>query len=107
MSLPPVPLRMKEKIISGKFIDLATLLPKAMLLGSTEPESLFQLTTSNDPAIHPKSTKQKYNHFISLWMEAWNVYLPILINHSPAWALQLMAHQRIITSASAQYSLAV
>ena len=41
----------------------------------------------------------------SLWMETWNIYLAILIDHSPACAPQLVAHQRIITSASAQYPL--
>ena len=40
VSLPPVPLRTKEKIISGEFIDLGTLLSKGMLLGSTEPGPL-------------------------------------------------------------------
>ena len=39
-------------------------------------------------------------------MEAWNVYLAILIDHSPALAPQLVAYQRIITSGSAQYPLA-
>ena len=36
----------------------------------------------------------------------WNIYLATLIDHSPAWAPQLIAYQRIITSASAQYPLA-
>ena len=37
VSLPPVPPRMKEKIISSKFTNLATLLPKAMFLGRLSP----------------------------------------------------------------------
>ena len=108
VSLPLVPPQMKEKIISGEFIDLATLLPKAMFSGSTELETsrslTVQLTTSNDLALRPQSTK-KITSFSS-WMEAWNIYLAILIDHSPAWAPQLVAYQRIITSASAQYPLA-
>ena len=39
VSLPPVPPRIKEKIISGEFIDLVILLPKAMFWGSTAPET--------------------------------------------------------------------
>ena len=39
-------------------------------------------------------------------MEAWNIYLAILIDHSPARAPQLVAYQRNITLASAQYPLA-
>ena len=108
VSLPPVPPRTKDKIISGEFIDLATLLPKAMFSGSTELETsrslTVQLTTSNDLALRPQSTK-KITSFSS-WMEAWNIYLAILIDHSPARAPQLVAYQRIITSASAQYPLA-
>ena len=34
------------------------------------------------------------------------LYLAVLIYHSPAWAPQLVAYQRIITSTSAQYPLA-
>ena len=53
VSLPLVPPRMKEKIISGEFVDLATLLPKAMFSGSTEPETsrslTVQLTTAGCP----------------------------------------------------------
>ena len=86
VSLPPVPPRMKEKIISGKFTNLATLLPKAIFLGTTEPETsrsfTVQLTTSNDLAVHPQSAK-KISSFSS-WMEAWNIYIAILIDHSPA-----------------------
>ena len=44
VSLPPVSPRMKEKINSGEFIDLATLLPKAMFAGSSEPENSRSLT---------------------------------------------------------------
>ena len=39
-------------------------------------------------------------------MEGWNVYLAILIDHSPAQAPQLVPYQSIIISASAQYPLA-
>jgi len=38
-SLPPGPPRIKEKIISGEFIDLATLLPKAIFSSSSESET--------------------------------------------------------------------
>ena len=108
VSLPPVPPRIKEKIISGEFIDLATLLPKAMFLGS-EPETskslMVHLTpTGNDLSVRPQPSSKKISSFVS-WMEAWNIYLAIIINHSPARAPQLVAYQRIITSASIHYPL--
>ena len=107
--LPPVPPRIKEKIISGEFIDLATLLPKAMFLGSIEPETSKSLTvhlnpTGNDLSVRPQPSSKKISSFVS-WMEAWNIYLAIIINHSPARAPQLVAYQRIITSASIHYPL--
>ena len=97
VSLPPVPPRTKEKIISGEFINLATLLPKAMFLGSTEPETFKSLTvhltpTGNDLSIRPQPSSKKISSFVS-WMEAWNIYLAIIINHSPARAPQLVAYQ--------------
>ena len=109
VSLPPVPPRIKEKIISGEFIDLATLLPKAMFLGSIEPETSKSLTahltpTGNDLSVWPQPSSKKISSFVS-WMEAWNIYLAIIINHSPARAPQLVAYQRIITSASIHYPL--
>ena len=87
VSLPPVPPRIKEKIISGEFIDLATLLPMAMFLGSIEPETPKSLTvhltvTGNDLSVRPQPSSKKISSFVS-WMEAWNIYLAIIINHSP------------------------
>jgi len=108
-SLPPVPPRIKEKIISGEFIELATLLPKAMFSGSGEPETSRPLTlhltpTGNDLSVRPTSSR-RISSFAS-WMEAWNIYLAILIDYSPARAPQLVAYQRIITSANNHYPLA-
>ena len=110
VSLPPVTPRIREKIISGEFIDFATLLPNAMFSGSTGTETSKSLTVQltpvgNDLSVRPQPSAKKINSFAS-WMEAWNIYLAILINHSPARAPQLVAYQRIITSASTQYPLA-
>ena len=70
VSLPPVPPRTKEKIISSEFIVLATLLPKAMFPGSTELEAsrslTVQVTTSNDLAVRPQFTKKSL-HFHHGW----------------------------------------
>ena len=38
-------------------------------------------------------------------MEAWNVYLAVRVSISPSCAPQLIAYQRIITSANSQHSL--
>ena len=110
VSLPPVPPRVKEKIISGEFVDFATLLPSAMFSGSIGADTSKCLTVQltpmgNDLSVRPQPPAKKITSFTS-WMEAWNIYLAILIDHSPVRAPQLVAYQRIITSASAQYPLA-
>ena len=109
VSLPPVPPQIKEKIVSGEFVDLATLLPKAMFSGSAEPDTSKSITvqlahTGNDFSVHPQPSSRKISSFVS-WMEAWNIYLAI-IDHSPARAPQLVAYQRIITSTNTQNPLA-
>ena len=48
---------------------------------------------------------EKITSFAS-WMEAWNIYLSIVIDHTPARAAEFVAYQHIITSASIQYPTA-
>ena len=108
-SLPPVPPRIKERIIKGEYIDFSTLLPKAMFSSSPEPDqpSLFTVqlpSSSGDISVRPAIKSRKITSFSS-WMEAWNVYLAVTIDHMPSRAPSLIAYQRIITSASVQYPL--
>lgn len=52
-SLPPVPLRIRDQIIQGEFMKFCSLLSKAMLIGSSEPETnrslTVQLAITSDP----------------------------------------------------------
>ena len=110
VAIPAVPSRLKDKIISGEFIDFTSLLSKAMFLGtqSLKPSRLITVHLSsekNDFSVRPTPPPRKISSF-STWMEAWNTYLAIVIDHAPAHAPQLVAYQRIITSASIQYPLA-
>ena len=102
VSLPPAPPQVKEKIISGEFVDFATLLSSTMFSGSIRADTSKSLTVQltpmgNDLSVRPQPPAKKITSFTS-WMEAWNIYLAILIDHSPVHAPQLVAYQRIITS---------
>ena len=104
MSLPPVTAKLREKIISGEFVDFNLLLPKAMFSGSQPPEPqksfTVQLTSGNDDfVVRPTQTSKKISSFQS-WMEAWNIYLAIIVDHAPSRAPSLIAYQHIITSVS-------
>ena len=104
-SLPPVPPKIREKIIKGDFIDFTTLLTKVMFSSRTESSFTFQLPDSGgELSLHP-STKPKRITSFSNWMEAWNVYLAVCINHTPSRAPSLVAYQHIIASASLQHPL--
>ena len=105
--LPPVPPKVRERIIKGEYIDFATLLPKAMFSSSMKPESstsfTFQLPSNSEDISVCPATKPKSIMSFSNWMEAWNIYLAVCIDHMPFRAPSLIAYQRIITSASIQY----
>ena len=108
-TLPPIPAKIKERIIRGEYIDFTTLIPKAMLSSNVEPEHptsfIVQLPSgSGDFSLHPSAKGRKITSFSS-WMEAWNVYLAIRVDHIPSCAPSLIAYQRIITSASVSYPL--
>ena len=59
-----------------------------MFLGSIGAETSKPLTLQltpmgNDLSVRPQPSSQKISSFVS-WMEAWNIYLAILIDHFPS-----------------------
>ena len=73
-----------------------------MLSGGLEPETcrsvMVQLVFSGvDILIQPASHSSKINSF-ALWMEVWNIYLSIIIDHMPARIAKFVVYQSIITS---------
>jgi len=78
-----------------------------MFSGNQSTESTksvtVQLTPGNDDLfIRPTQASKKITTFQS-WMEAWNIYLAILVDHAPTHAPSLIAYQCIITSASSYH----
>ena len=107
--LPPVPQRLRERIIKGEFIDFITLLPKAMFSSGIELDNANSFTVqlpsnSRDLSVRPAVKPKRITSF-SDWMQAQNIYLAVCVNHIPSRAPSLVAYQHIITSASVQYPL--
>ena len=80
-----------------------------MFSSSTDPDlpglvTVHLPSSSEDISVRPATKPKKITSFSS-WMEAWNVYLAVIIEHMPSCAPSLVAYQRIITSASVQYPL--
>jgi len=103
--LNPVPPRILEKISSDVHIDFTTLTSKSMF-GTPEPAPPQSLTLQPRLliAIQPTNSNKRITSFID-WLEAWNIFMAIKVVHKPSQALQLIAYQSIISSASAHYPL--
>ena len=86
-SLPPVPVKLREKIIRGEYIDFRELLPSNMY--STPPRSnivtlhLNEESTSQQPITvgAPKPTFKHQVDSFATWMQAWKVFLAIASDH--------------------------
>lgn len=109
---PPVPAKVRQRILRGEFIDFDSLLPDALFptRHGTSPAPSFSLRLSQDPSADGEMViaQQKHTNRRSVcdlpsWMEAWNVYIAVLVAHDPARALPLLAYQRIICDASRHF----
>ena len=111
VSLPAVPSWLQDKIISGELIDFKLLLLKKLCMFSgthyVEPSKFITVHLNlekDDFSVCPTQPPRKITSFS--WMKAWDTYLAISIDHVSARASQLVAYQRVITSANNQYPLA-
>ena len=91
------PIALEERIARGDYIDFTQLLPS------------FPYTThfpyyKNDIPVYPtmNHTPAEITSFAE-WMQAWNIYIALVIAHMPHRALELIGYQKIITSANSQY----
>ena len=87
-TLPPVPAQIRQKIIQGEFIDFSVLLHRATFPGATA-----------DPLPSTQQPIKKISSFV-MWMQAWNLYLLVILSHNPAKVLEMIPYQRLICSAT-------
>ena len=87
-TLPPVPAQLHQQIVQGEYIDFSTLLAKTMFV-----DTMAQSSSSQQSGITKISS-------FATWMEAWNIYLSILLSSNPGRALELVGYQRLICSAN-------
>ena len=83
-TLPPVPAQVRQKIIQGEFIDFSVLLQKVTFPDAV-PDSL-------------PSTQQPFKKISSfiMWMQAWNLYLSVILTHNPTKVIEMIPYQRLI-----------
>ena len=110
---PPLPEKVKQKILRGEYIDFDSLLPESLYPArhGLSPSPSFTLRLSNDPTsaegdvviAQQKPATRRTIRDLASWMEAWNLYIQVLVQHSPSRTLALLAYQRIICDASSRF----
>ena len=111
-SLPPVPVKLREKILRGEYIDFRELLPSNMY--STPLQSnivTLQLSkeSSSEQALTIGAPKPTFKHQINsftTWMQAWNVFLAIASDHFKNRVFEYLGYQRTITDAASKFRFA-
>ena len=82
----PVPTQLRQQIIDGEYIDFGVLLSKCSY------DDAGHATSTHTPATPISSS--------AIWMEASNIYAMVMLKEYPAKAIELLAYQSIICSAS-------
>ena len=85
---PPIPVQLRQQILQGEYVDFAMLLHRAKFSEVSEVPVL----SYRPPAI------KRITSF-DTWMQAWNLYLAVILAHNPSRAVELFGYQRLICSA--------
>ena len=111
---PPLPDRMKQRILRGEYIEFDSLLPESLYPAryGASPSPAFTLRLSNDPSAETgdvviaqqKPASKRSIADLPAWMEAWNLYAQVLVASFPERASSLLAYQAIICSASVRFA---
>ena len=85
---PPIPVQQWQQILQGKYVDFAMLLHRAKFSEVSEVPVL----SYRPPAI------KRITSF-DTWMQAWSLYLAVILAHNPSQAVEFFGYQRLIGSA--------
>ena len=98
--LPPVPAKTTQRIIRGEFVEFDSLLHEALYPRryGIPPTPSFSFRLANDPSsegemivTQQKAVNKRNIRDLGSWMEAWNIYVAVLVAHYPALASELLA----------------
>lgn len=102
----PVDRNMEDKILRGEYVDLALLLPDN-LYQSQAPEIQLRLDdSSSGPLGSPVTMVRKRKPVIDSfqkWLEAYMVYMLVIVTAYPRRALELIKYQQIISRAVTKF----
>ena len=94
VNMPPIPIKLAERIWWKEFVELDALLPAR--LGAPEP-------TLQDLVCGEKKKERKGIATIQEWVGCFNTYIAVALMKEPARAKDLLAYSSLIVKASSDY----
>ena len=85
---PPILVQLRQQILQGEYVDFVMLSHRAKFSEVSE----VPVSSYRPPAI-------KRITFFDTWMQAWNLYLAVILAHNPSQAVELFGYQQLICSA--------
>ena len=109
-AVPPVPLRLRDRVVRGEIVDFAELLPSSLChqheqCAITLPPGDGQGANSVQLAVTTQRPAQRSVCDFSAWLEAWTVYVSIMAQHHPDRVSELIGYQHLILDAHQQFNL--
>ena len=108
----PVPVRVRQRIMKGEFIDFDGLLHDSLLplRHSVSPSPSVSSRVMHEPSMageiliaQQRPANRRVVRDLSSSMEAWNIYITVVIAHYPARTLELLAYQCTICDVSSRF----
>ena len=102
----PVDRNMEDKILRGEYVDLALLLPDNLYQAQTPEIQLRLDDSSSGPMGSPVTMVRKRKPVIDSfqkWLEAYMVYMLIIVTAYPRRDLELIKYQQIISRAVTKF----
>ena len=92
--LPPIPPKLVAKIESGKFVDMAELLPDRW--GAAR-------SLAGDESLRAPKSRRRTVTTILEWVQCFSIYLTVIANKQPQRIPDLLAYQRLIIESQMEY----
>ena len=86
---PPIPAQLQQQIMQGEYVSFVMLLHRAKFSDVSE-----------DPASSSKPPAIKRIASFDTWIQAWNLYLLVILAHNPSHAVEPFGYERLICSAN-------
>ena len=102
----PVDRRLEDKILRGEYVDFALLLPDNLYQSQTPEIQLRLDDSSSGPMGSPVTMVRKSKPVIDTfqkWLDAYMVYMLVLVTAYPRRALELIKYQQIISRAVTKF----